>query len=335
MGKPELQLAIPESARVQAGQVTRLENELRLSGYADIQAGDSSIQADEIVYTLATGEVVATGNVVLTFPGRDPLRHAPGLQHQDPDRPRRRRRRLPRPGQRGRAGGDDRADRAAGPARHRRHLHDLHPADPVLVVPRQPRHADDRPVRPPAQRGVQGRQGPDLLHPVPGLADQDRPRDRPAVPVVQHLDHARADDLAAALLGPRRQRRPDAALRLAQQGRPRAGGGAELAPDLARAGPRDRQLHPRHGARREPLHRGVAPVPAVRRHLEAAPAVRGALGLRLPDRLRRRPRPCLEPAGLVLARPDAAVVLVLARGAGQPAQAVLPDHLHLLPDSRP
>jgi hypothetical protein len=69
MGKPELQLAIPESARVQAGQVTRLENELRLSGYADIQAGDSSIQADEMVYTLATGEVVATGNVVLTFPG--------------------------------------------------------------------------------------------------------------------------------------------------------------------------------------------------------------------------------------------------------------------------
>ena len=69
MEKPELQMELPESVRVRAGQVVRLETELRLLGYADIQAGDSSIQADEIVYTLATHEVVATGNVVLAFPG--------------------------------------------------------------------------------------------------------------------------------------------------------------------------------------------------------------------------------------------------------------------------
>lgn len=69
IAKPELQLELPESARVRAGQAIRLETEWRLSGYVDIQAGQSSIQADEIVYTVATREVVATGNVVLAFPG--------------------------------------------------------------------------------------------------------------------------------------------------------------------------------------------------------------------------------------------------------------------------
>ncbi|MCU0255080.1 MAG: LPS assembly protein LptD [Acidobacteria bacterium] len=69
VAKPELQLELPESARVRAGQAIRLETEWRLTGYVDVQAGDSSIQADEIVYTVATREVVATGNVVLSFPG--------------------------------------------------------------------------------------------------------------------------------------------------------------------------------------------------------------------------------------------------------------------------
>ena len=69
MGKPQLQMELPESARVRAGQAIRLETEWRLTGYVDVQAGDSSIQADEIVYTVATREVVATGNVVLAFPG--------------------------------------------------------------------------------------------------------------------------------------------------------------------------------------------------------------------------------------------------------------------------
>ncbi len=69
MAKPELQLELPESASLRAGQAVRTETEWRLSGYVDLKAGDSSIQADEIVYTVATRQVVATGNVVLAFPG--------------------------------------------------------------------------------------------------------------------------------------------------------------------------------------------------------------------------------------------------------------------------
>jgi hypothetical protein len=69
LAKPQLQMELPESARVRAGQAIRLETEWRLTGYVDVQAGDSSIQADEMVYTVATREVVATGNVVLAFPG--------------------------------------------------------------------------------------------------------------------------------------------------------------------------------------------------------------------------------------------------------------------------
>lgn len=65
MGLPPL----PETVTVQAGEYLNLGTEWRLTGYVDIQAGESSIQADEMTYFVEARRVEAVGSVVLAFPG--------------------------------------------------------------------------------------------------------------------------------------------------------------------------------------------------------------------------------------------------------------------------
>ncbi len=60
---------LPETVTVRAAEYLNLGTEWRLTGYVDIQAGESSIQADEMTYFVEARRVEAVGSVVLAFPG--------------------------------------------------------------------------------------------------------------------------------------------------------------------------------------------------------------------------------------------------------------------------